>query len=86
MLIVNHEECTDNIVSYQFHVQSRNTPSLSLLKSVIYMFGLKLSRGTFVPKMRFLQKEKLFTNYLRNNIRFTFTILTAVCCRKRILS
>ena len=23
MLIVNHEECTDNVISYQFHVQSR---------------------------------------------------------------
>ena len=32
MLIVNHEECTDNVISYQFHVQSRlNTPLLSLL-------------------------------------------------------
>ena len=40
MLIVNHEECTDNAISYQFPVQSHlNTPLLLLLKSVIYMFG-----------------------------------------------
>ena len=39
---------------------------------------------TFVPKMRFLQKEKFFTNYVRNYILFTFTILTEVRCRKRI--
>ena len=31
---------TPNVISYQFHVQSRlNTPLLSFLKSVIYMFG-----------------------------------------------
>ena len=75
MLIVNHDKCTDNVISYQFRVQSHlNMPLLSLLKSVIYMFGWKYSEVTFVPKMRFWQKEKFFTNYLRNNIRFSLTI------------
>ena len=38
---VNHEECTDNVISYQFHVQScLNCPYLiTIVKSVIYMFG-----------------------------------------------
>lgn len=40
---------------------------------------------TFVSKIRFLRKEKFFIIYLRNNICFPFTILTAVSCRKRTL-
>ena len=38
---VNHEECTDNVISYQFHVQScLNCPYLiTIVKSVICMFG-----------------------------------------------
>ena len=42
---VNHEECTDNVISYQFHVQScLNRPYLiTIVKLVIYMFGWKYS-------------------------------------------
>ena len=32
MLIVNHEECTDNVISYQFHVQSRLNMRLDLVR------------------------------------------------------
>ena len=84
MLTVNHEEYTDNVISYQFHVQSCLIKhAFTIITEISYIhIRLKVIRSDIFPKMRFLQKGKFFTNYLRNNICFTFTILS----RKRILS
>ena len=61
MLIVNQEECTDNVISYQFHVQSRlnclGYNNITIVKSIIYCLVESNPEVTFVPNMRFLQKE-----------------------------
>ena len=51
MLIVKLEECPDNLISYQFRVQSRLP-----LRNKLYIFGWRYSES----KMRLSQKEKLF--------------------------
>ena len=86
MSIVDHEECIDNVISYQFHVQSCLGIVFDGWNQLYACLVVSIPEVTFVPKMIFLRKEKFFTIYLRNNIRFPFTILTAVCCGKRILS
>ena len=43
-----------------------------------------LAEGIPEEKLDFYKRKNSFTIYLRNNIRFDFTILRAVCCKKRI--
>ena len=86
MLIVKLEECPDNLISYQFRVQSRlNGLYNNYYCEISYTY---LAEGIPKVKWDFRRKKNYFTiyMYLRNNIRFRFTMLAAVCCKKRIWS
>ena len=68
MLIVSHEECTDNVISYQFHVQSRLPPFL-----LIRYFGNKTPAETFPkfpPVLRVIDRSDRNPPIIATNVTF----------------
>ena len=60
MLIVNHEECTDNVISYQFHVQSRlNCLCYNNCEISYILFGWKYSGSDICSLYEIFAKRKI---------------------------